>query len=186
MNPTTRNIVLAVASGLVVLGVAAWGWEVPSDLSLILKAGAAVALLGSFTVSTLGFLRGANTERWRAGAPLLINAFVLMLWIAGPLEALTIRINLWSNYEKRMQVVELARAGRLKERVALRDTSNFGEQLDASGKSLKFKMTAGCMGDCWSGFVYVFGDAPPEAEALESTVTLRKLQDHWFWVDVIQ
>ena len=186
MKPTTRNLILSISVGLIVLGVAAWGWEAPIDLRLILKGFAVAALAGSVIPSAVGFVRRAETEGWRSGLPLLLNAVVLMIWIAGPLELMTIRLNFWSNFEKRMNVVQLARDGRLKERVALRETSNYGEQLDSKGTSLRFRMTAGCMGDCWSGFVYVFDDRPPAPDTEYEQLSQRKLEDHWFWVDVIQ
>lgn len=173
--------------GAVTLGISAYSWETPIDLRFILKGFGLVALGATAIPSAIGFLRRAEKEGWRSGVPLMINAVVLMLWIAGPLEPAAIGFNHWANYEKRMNVVELAKAGRLKERVALRDTSNYGEQLDPKHTSLRFKMTAGCMGECWSGFVYVFlpGETPlPDSE--EMSLKYRKLQDHWFWVDVVQ
>jgi hypothetical protein len=186
MGPTTRNLLFSVAMGLVVLVIAAWGWEAPLDLRVILKGFAALALAASVIPSSIGFVRRADAEGWRAGLPLFLNGAVLMIWIAGPLEPSAIRLNFWSNYEKRMRAVELAKVGRLKERVALQDTSNYGEQLDSKGTSLRFKMTAGCMGGCWSGFVYVFNAEPPEPDTEETTLMHRKLEDHWYWVDVLQ
>ncbi len=186
MGATTRNLLFSVAVGLVVLLIAAWGWEAPLDLRVIVKGFAAVLLASSVVPSAIGFFRRADAEGWRAGLPLFLNAVVVMIWIAGPLEPMAIRLNFWSKYEKRMNAVELARVGRLKERVALQDTSNYGEQLDTRGTSLRFKMTAGCMGACWSGFVYVFDNGPPGPDTEESTLLHRKLEEHWYWVDVLQ